>query len=49
VLGRRRQTGAHLSALMTVHVKLLNIVRPDIALFGERDFQQLVMVRRLVD
>ena len=39
----------HLSALMTVHVKLLNIVRPDIALFGERDFQQLVMVRRLVD
>ena len=39
----------HLSALMTVHVKLLNIVKPDIALFGERDFQQLVMVRRLVD
>ena len=39
----------HLSALMTVHVKLLNIVRPDLALFGERDFQQLVMVRRLVD
>ena len=39
----------HLSALMTVHAKLLNILRPDIALFGERDFQQLVMVRRLVD
>ena len=39
----------HLSTLMTVHAKLLNIVRPDIALFGERDFQQLVMVRRLVD
>jgi pantoate--beta-alanine ligase len=39
----------HLSALMTVHAKLLNIARPDIALFGERDFQQLVMMRRLVD
>jgi pantoate--beta-alanine ligase len=39
----------HLSALMTVYAKLLNIARPDVALFGERDFQQLVMVRRLVD
>jgi pantoate--beta-alanine ligase len=39
----------HLSALMTVHAKLLNIASPDIALFGERDFQQLVMMRRLVD
>jgi len=48
VLEGAARTG-HLSALMTVHVKLLNIVRPDIALFGERDFQQLVMVRRLVD
>jgi pantoate--beta-alanine ligase len=48
VLEGAARTG-HLSTLMTVHVKLLNIVRPDIALFGERDFQQLVMVRRLVD
>jgi pantoate--beta-alanine ligase len=38
-----------LTTLLTVHVKLLNIVRPDLAVFGERDFQQLVMMRRVVD
>jgi len=38
----------HFAAAMTVLTKLFNIVRPDVALFGERDFQQLVMVRRLV-
>jgi len=33
----------------TVITKLFNLIKPDIALFGERDFQKLVMVRRLVD
>ncbi|MEP6547622.1 MAG: pantoate--beta-alanine ligase [Gammaproteobacteria bacterium] len=45
--------GAHrpgyLSDASTVIAKLFNLIQPDIALFGERDFQQLVMVRRLVD
>lgn len=39
----------HFSDLSTVLAKLLNLIQPDIALFGERDFQQLVIVRRLID
>ncbi len=45
--------GAHrpgyLTDASTVIAKLFNLIQPDMALFGERDFQQLVMVRRLVD
>src|SRR5271155_842784 len=40
---------AHLSEVSTVIAKLFNLIKPDVALFGERDFQQLVMVRRLVE
>lgn len=38
----------HFRGVLTVVAKLLGLVRPEVAVFGEKDYQQLVLVRRMV-